>query len=385
MVDASGRERLLISLGSFVLALVAGALLLLVSGAFASCESPVFGLGGLQFCYNPIEVYSVMLNGAVGSPYSLGLTLRETTLLILAGVAVAVTFQAGIFNIGTQGQFIFGGLAGAAVVHYTADLLPANVVGGGGLFALGMMAAALIGALYGALPGILLAYYDANEVITTIMLNFIATAVAFTIVRSFLREGAAVQTTLIPDYATPPAIIFPSASSFSILILVPTLLIAVGAHYLLNNSPLGYNIRVSGEQPTAAEYSGVDSKQVIVRTFTLSGVIGGLAGGVFVFMVLGYWQPSVPQVGFDGITVSVLAANNPLGVIPAAALFGILQSGSVALDLQLGVPRQLAGVLRGIIILFVAMPEFMRMIGRRLGLGESSATSAVTGTEANDD
>ena len=386
MVDASARERILLSFASFILALVVGAILLLVSGAFATCESPFLTMGGTQFCYNPIGVYNVMLNGAIGSPYSIALTLRETTLLILAGVAVAVTFQAGIFNIGTQGQFIFGGLAGAATIQYTASLLPANAVGGLVLFALGLLSAGIAGALYGALPGVLLAYYDANEVITTIMLNFIAGAVAFTTVRSFLREGATIQTASIPDYAIPPAIFFPRAASFSILILVPALLIAVGAHSMLRNSTLGYNIRLSGEQPAAAEYSGVDAKRVIVRTFTLSGLIGGLTGGVFVSMVLGYWQPSVPQVGFDGITVSVLAANNPLGVIPAAALFGVIKSGAIALDLQLGVPRQLAGVLRGIIILFVAMPEFIRMIGHNLGLGESSATPATrTGTKENDD
>jgi len=386
LVDASARERIAISFASLALALIVGGLLLLASGAFATCGSPFLTLGGTQFCYNPIEVYNVMINGAIGSPYSIGLTLRETTLLILAGVAVAVTFQAGIFNIGTQGQFVLGGLAGAAVVQYTAGFLPANAVGGLLLFIFGLIGAGLAGALYGALPGILLAYYDANEVITTIMLNFIAGAVAFTAVRSFLREGAAVQTAIIPDYAVPPAIFFPEAASFSVLIFIPTLLIAFGAHYMLQNSTLGYNIRLSGEQPEAAEYSGVDAKKVIVRTFTLSGILGGLTGGVFVFMVLGYWQPSVPQVGFDGITVSVLAANNPLGVIPAAALFGVIKSGAIALDLQLGVPRQLAGVLRGIIILFVAMPEFMRMIGRRFGLGESSAKpTRVPETEDNDD
>ena len=384
LVNASASERLLISFASLALALLIGAILLLLSGAVATCGSPFLTLVGTGFCYNPIEVYHVMLNGAVGSPYSIGLTLRETTLLILAGVAVAVTFQAGIFNIGTQGQFVFGGLAGAATMQYTASLLPTNVVGGLVLFALGMLVAGLAGTLYGALPGVLLAYYDANEVITTIMLNFIASAVAFTAVRSFLRKGDAVQTAPVPDYATPPAIFFPQASSFSVLIFVPVLLIAVGAHFMLNNSTLGYNIRLSGEQPAAAKYSGVDAKQVVVRTFTLSGLVGGLAGGVFVFMVLGYWQPSVPQVGFDGITVSVLAANNPLGVVPAAALFGVIKSGAVALDLQLGVPRQLAGVLRGIIILFVAMPEFMRMIGRNLGLGDSS-TAPPAGTEATDD
>jgi simple sugar transport system permease protein len=379
LVDASARERLLLSVASLALALFVGAVLLLVSGAMAACGSPFLTLGGTEFCYNPIEVYSVMLNGAFGSAYTIGLTLRETTMLILAGVAVAVTFQAGIFNIGTQGQFVVGGLAGAAAVQFSADLLPANVVGGLLLFVIGMGAAGLAGAVYGGLPGVLLAYYEANEVITTIMLNFIASAVAFTTVRSFLRQGSAVQTAQIPDYAVPPNIVFPQSASFSILIFIPTLLIAFGAYYLLKNSPLGYNIRLSGEQPPAAEYSGVDAKAVIVRTFTLSGLIGGLTGGVFVFMVLGYWQPSVPQVGFDGITVSVLAANNPLGVIPAAALFGVIKSGAIALDLQLGVPRQLAGVLRGIIILFVAMPEFMRMLGRHLGLGGDAGSEPGTG------
>lgn len=383
LVDATAKERLLLSIASLVLALIVGAILLFVSGAFATCRDPALVLGGSQFCYDPINVYNVMFNGAFGSMYNIGLTLRQTTLLIIAGVAVAVTFKAGIFNIGTQGQFILGGLASAAAVQYTAGALPENIVGGVILLTIGLLAAAIAGGLYGALPGALLAYYDANEVITTIMLNFIAGAVAFTLVRGFLRPGAAVQTALIPEHAQLPSIVFPASTSFTLLVFVPTLLIAVGAYFLLKNTTLGYNIRLSGEQEAAAEYSGVDAKSVIVRTFTLSGILGGLTGGVFVFMVLGYWQPSVPQVGFDGITVSVLAANNPLGVIPAATLFGAIKSGAVALDLQLGVPRQLAGVLRGIIILFIAMPEFMRLIGRRLGLGETATTEGIMG-EDND-
>jgi len=379
LLDASAKERLLLSVAALALALFVGAGLLLVSGAVATCGDPFMTFLGYELCYNPIEVYYVMLNGAFGSTYNIGLTLRQTTLLVLAGVAVAVTFQAGIFNIGTQGQFVVGGLASAALVQYAAPVLPANAVGGFLLIVFGFAAGGIVGGLYGALPGALLAYYDANEVITTIMLNFIATAFAFTAVRNFLRQDSAVQTALIPDYARPPSIVFPEASAFSLVFFVPTILLAIGAHLLLNNSGLGYNIRLSGEQPPAAEYSGVDAERVIIRTFTLSGIIGGFTGGVFVFMVLGYWQPSVPQVGFDGITVSVLAANNPIGVIPAAALFGVIKSGAVALDLQLGVPRELAGVLRGIIILFVAMPEFMRMFLKNTNVIDTSNEVATDG------
>lgn len=369
LVEASTEERLLISLASLVLSLLVGALLLLGSGWLATCREPFLVLGATELCYNPVNIYAVMFDGAFGSPVSIARTLRQTTLLMLAGAAVAITFRAGIFNIGTQGQFILGGLACGAVVPAAAGLFPENAVGGIALLVIGFLAAGVVGALYGALPGVLLAYYEANEVITTIMLNIIAAGFASAITREFLREGAAVQTPSIPDYARPPNLLFPAGGRFTIVVLIPSLVLVIGTYFLLTNTSYGYDIRLSGLQPEAAEYSGVDAKAVIVRTFTLSGFIGGLSGAVFLFMVLGYFNPNgVPSIGFDGITVSVLAANNPIGVIPASLLFGAIKSGSLSLGIATEAPRELAGVLRGIIILFIAMPEAIRLLGIHSGI-----------------
>jgi simple sugar transport system permease protein len=108
---------------------------------------------------------------------------------------------------------------------------------------------------------------------------------------------------------------------------------------------------------------------MVVASMTLSGAIGGAGGAVWVLMAVGRWVTGVPPLGFDGITVSVLASNNPLGVLLAGPLFGTMSAGSLSIDFQLGVPRQLVGVIRGLVILFVAMPEFFRMLGARWGLG----------------
>jgi len=377
LAAASREERLLISLVSLSLSLIAGGLLLLGSGWLATCDEAFLVFGSVRLCYNPVNIYAVMFDGAFGSPVSVARTLRQTTLLMLAAAAVAITFRAGIFNIGTQGQFVLGGLVCGAVVPAAAGFLPANALGGFGLLLIGFLTAGIAGALYGALPGVLLAYYEANEVITTIMLNIIATGFATAITREFLRQGEAVQTPQIPEYAVPPNLLFPPGGRFTVLILVPAVVLVVGAYFLLNNTSYGYDIRLSGQQPPAAAYSGVDAESVIVRTFTLSGFIGGLTGAVFLFMVLGYFNPNgVPAVGFDGIAVSVLAANNPLGVIPASLLFGAIKSGSLSLGIQTEAPRELAEVLRGIIILFIAMPEAIRLLGVRSGLVERPGSPA---------
>jgi simple sugar transport system permease protein len=376
LIKASRHERLLISLVALLFSLLVGAVILLGSGLLTECREPFLTLAGGTFCYNPVNIYGVMIEGAIGSSFNLAVTLQQTTMLILVGAAVAISFRAGIFNIGTQGQFVLGGLACAAVVPELAPMLPANLVGGVILILLGAGLAMVVGAIYGALPGALLAYYDANEVITTIMLNFIATGFAFAAVREVLRRETGIQTAQIPKYAQLSPVFFPSGVPFTTIALMLAIGVAVGTYLILNNTSFGYDIRVSGLQPPAAEYSGVNAEHLIVGTMAISGAIGGLVGAIFVLMVLGYWQPGVPGIGFDGITVSVLAANNPLGVIPAALLFGVIKSGGIALDLQLGVPRELAETLRGIIILFVAMPESIRLLGLKLGIAEPE-TAAV--------
>ena len=125
-------------------------------------------------------------------------------------------------------------------------------------------------------------------------------------------------------------------------------------------------MRTSGLQPEAAEYGGVDAKRTIVASFGLSGALAGIGGALYALMILGKFQTGVPSYGFDGITVSILAGNNPLGVGFAAFLFGILKSGAGVVNFATEVPPQLVATLRGLIILFVAMPEFFRLLGGRM-------------------
>ena len=361
-------ERLLISAAALALSMLCGAAVVLVAGRAATCRTAATTLAGVGFCYDPVEVYSVLFNGAFSDTYAVARTLQSTTLLVFTGLSVAVAFRAGLFNIGTQGQMVSGALATALGVEAALALVPATTLGTAVLVAVGLAAGTAVGAAYGAVPGLLKAYADANEVVTTIMLNFVAGNVAFVLVSRRFRNQASqsVETTPLPEYARLLPRAFPTGSKFSLAALGLALVLVVGVYALVEHTPLGYDIRVSGRQPEAAEYGGVDAAATTVKSFCLSGGLAGVAGAVYVLMVQGKWLEGMPALGFDGITVSILAGNNPLGVGLAALLFGVLKSGSFALGFQTDVPPELAGVLRGLIVLFVAMPEFFRLVGTRV-------------------
>jgi simple sugar transport system permease protein len=390
LVDASTFERILLSVAALGASIVVGAVILLVSGYVAACEEPFLVLGGASFCYNPVRVYGALVMGAFGNPFNVALTLQGTAILVLAGLAVAVSFRTGIFNIGTQGQMLLGGLATALSVVWIAPHVPDGIVGGLILIPAGTLVGAAVGGLYGALPGALKAYADANEVITTIMLNFIAANVAFFLVSGYFQDpqSQSVETKPIPSYALLEPVlpsIRESGASFSMLVLAFALVLVVLVYYLLFQTSLGYDLRTAGTQPEAAEYGGIEAKRVVVQAMTLSGAIGGVAGSMWVLMIMGRWRTAMPSFGFDGITVSILAGNHPIGVALAGLLFGALRSGSQFIDFQLGVPKQLVGVLRGLIILFVAMPEFFRMLGKRYVVRERRTVATDGGEGGGDD
>jgi len=406
LVGLSVAERLVISVAAILLAVVVGFAIVLASGRIATCSTaawrlPVVGTG---FCYDPFEVYLVLFNGALGYPFavgepglldptwspfniSLGFTLRETTLLVFTGLSVAIAFRAGLFNIGTQGQLVIGALLTALVVVALAPYVPAGRVGGLLLIAVGVLAGAGGGGLWGAIPGALKAYADANEVITTIMLNFIAANVAFVLVDEVFRaEGSSVVATRdLPEFAQLNAYLFPASSGFAEFAFLGGLLFVAGLYVLIEHTPFGYDLRVSGTQPAAARFGGVAAERTTVYAMTLSGALGGVGGAVWVLMAEGRWLESVPSLGFDGITVSILAGNNPLGVLPAAFLFGVLKGGALEIGFRTDVPTELVGVLRGLIILFVAMPEFFRMAGAALGIEPEPEEAVVRGADSEGD
>ncbi|WP_435099165.1 ABC transporter permease [Halorubrum sp. N11] len=393
LVDASATERILISTAALVLSVLIGAVLVLVAGRMTTCTAGeavyYFGTG---FCYDPVVVFDRLFLGALGDPFSgnwspngqFSVTLRESTLLLFTGLSVAVAFRAGIFNIGTQGQMVVGALATALGVLWASSLVT-GVLGTVVLIPFGLLVGAVFGGLYGAIPGLLKAYAEANEVITTIMLNFIATGVALYLVSGIFKdpESAANQTVPLPEFAQFPALLFGARQDFSIVALGFGLLAVAALYYVLEHTAFGYDVRTSGVQPEAAEYGGVDAKRTIVASLTLSGALGGIAGAMYVMMVLGTFQTGIPAYGFDGITVSILAGNNPLGVGIAALLFGVLKSGTTVVQFATDVPPQLVGVLRGLIILFVAMPEFFRLLARGLpGTGSREKAVATDGGTA---
>ena len=432
MANASGTERLALSLAALGLSIVVGTLLILVAGRMTTCQTAAFTLThptpfglprlfSMGFCFDPIQVFDRLFLGALGDPIEEGwqfvtfgldpfvfyfdpnpfaagysplnsqmaVTLRQTTVLVFTGLSVAIAFKAGIFNIGSQGQLIAGGLASALAV-FAAQAPVASVLGEGTLATLvlvpfGVLVGALFGGAYGAIPGALKAYAEANEVITTIMLNFVATGIAFYLVSNYFRDpgSQAVQTRSLASFAGFPPLLYEARDDFSIVALLFGLALMGGLYYLLGYTSFGYDVRTSGIQPEAAEYGGVDAERTIVSSMALSGAFAGIGGAVYVMMILGKYQTGVPAFGFDGITVSILAGNNPLGIGFAAFLFGTLKSGATVVQFATDVPPQLVAVLRGLIILFVAMPEFFRLVGRRIrpssGRGKPGGAVAADG------
>ncbi|MFC6732820.1 MULTISPECIES: ABC transporter permease [unclassified Haladaptatus] len=383
MTTASNLERIAISIAALVASILVGGVVVLVAGFVAQCSQPVLFFPGVGYsCYNPVSVYVELFLGPFSGPGVFGETLQQTTILLLTGLSVAIAFRAGLFNIGTQGQFVMGSMATAIVVPLLAPAVPANAVGALILIPLGLLAGALVGGLYGAIPGALKAYAEANEVITTIMLNFIATFLALLIVSTWFKDPNSTnntQTAKVPDFAMLDSSVLPGDFSFIALALALTLVATIS--WLLVKTAFGYDLRISGIQEGAAAYSGVNAKKMTVLSMALSGALGGIAGAVYILMVTGRWLPTAPAFGFDGITVSILAGNNPVGAIFAAFLFGILKVGRIAIDFNLDVPSQLVGVLRGLIILFVAMPEFFRMFGTRFNVGSDMAVTTDGGED----
>ena len=376
LVRASALERSLISVSALVLSILIGFVIILAAGRMTACNAAAATYFGVGFCYDPIAVYDKLFLGAFGNLLEnptngrFATTLAETTILMFTGVAVAVAFRAGVFNIGAQGQLVVGALATAVVLlSVTPALAGLGVVATLAVLPLGILLGALAGGAYGALPGALKAYANANEVITTIMLNFVATSVALYLVSGAFKdpESFANQTVPLPEFALFPSVVFRARDDFSLLALAVGVLVLVGVWLLLTRTSYGYDLRTSGLQPDAAEYGGVDAERTIVSSMALSGALAGVGGAVYVLMLLGNFQTGVPSYGFDGITVAILAGNNPLGVGFAALLFGVLKSGSIVVQVGSDVPPELVGVLRGLIILFVAMPEFFRMAGRKFG------------------
>jgi general nucleoside transport system permease protein len=347
-----------------LLGLLAGAVVIIVANALAG--------RGWNFLL-PIEAYASMLAGALGSVDGVIRTLAEATPLILAGLAVAVGFKAGLFNIGANGQFLIGALAAAAVGWAVADLSPILAIplalGGGMLFS----------AFYGFIPGALKAWTGAHEVVTTIMLNFIAAAtVAFLVTGPLEAPGFTFARTGDVGNAAYPTI---GDTAAHLGILIAFLAVPV-IYWLLNRSVFGFEIRMVGANPSAARYAGIHAGRVVILTMSLSAMLAGMAGAGQVLGLTHFVSASFStSAGFDAITIALLGRVHPFGVLLASLLFGIMRAGSGLMQIQVRVPVEIIDLIQAMILLFLTADIIVRWIFRiRAERAELAELKTITRT-----
>jgi simple sugar transport system permease protein len=314
---------------------------------------------------NPLSAYWALLRGMFGSWDRVAASLGRSTPFIGAALAVAFAFRAGLFNIGVEGQLLIGATAAAWVGTWgvVADMpgvvavlvvLIAGVVGGG---------------LYGAVPGMLKARTGAHEVITTIMLNSIAILYVRWMVGSqdpvILRDMTASvpRTATLPDVARLPEFVDsepPLHLGFAIM-----LSLCVFVWFVLQRTTSGFEIRMSGANPHAAKYAGINVNRVIILVMTMAGSFAGLAGAGEVTGTSGFLSPGVfVAVGFDSIAIALLARANPFAIVPAAILWGSMLAGAPLMQQETGLSIDIVRIVQALVLLFVAADVIVRTIFR---------------------
>lgn len=336
--------------------------LIAVAAAFVVGGLIVIALGD-----NPFTAYSLLLSNSFGSLRDIGWTLHYATPLIFTGLAVAVAFRCGLLNIGAEGQLYVAAFATA----WIGIKLGGTVVGNDSwawaslpwfvLVPLCMITAAVVGGIWGAIPGLLKARFGSHEVINTIMLNFVAIfLVSYLTQYHYKNPGPILETPPIGEAAQIPRLNeflpFLSHDVPLNIAFILALVMCVLVYVFLWKTKWGYELRAVGESPTAAEYGGISPRKQIVVAMTISG---GLAGMVAIGEVLGtrynYYHDFSAQWGFLGIAVALLGRNHPFGVLIAALFFGVLLRGEIFVDgFTRYVSKDLGFVLQAIMILFIA-------------------------------
>jgi ABC-type uncharacterized transport system permease subunit len=292
--------------------------------------------------------------------YPLSETIVDATPLVFTGLAVALGFRAGLFNIGGEGQVIAGGLA-AGYVGFSVHGLPGFIE-----LPLALIAAFVAGAVWGFVPGLLKARTGAHEVITTIMLNYVAIFLTgyFLTTKLFQRPGRSDAISRVVD----PGAVLPGLAALNLRVhsgAILALVMAAAIYFLLWRTVYGFEFRAVGANPDAARAAGIRVGRVIVLAMSLAGGLAGLAGANAILGVQYSIAPGFSSgLGFDGITVALLGRGNPVGVVAAALLFGGLRAGAVQMQATTSTPVDLVQVIEALVIMFVAAPALVRAIFR---------------------
>jgi ABC-type uncharacterized transport system permease subunit len=320
------------SLGAVVLSLVVGGVLMLIAGG------------------EPISAYGSLIDGAFGSPYAIGQVLVLTVPLLIMGLGLALAFRGRVYNIGAEGQLFMGALAGGVV----AIFLP---LGFDPLLIVASVAAGVAaGAAWGGIVGVLRARWGVNEVITSLLLNFVAILIFIYCVRRPLRapgspdlQGRAIE----PDAALP---ILPDlAVHVGVFVAIALVPLAV---YLMGRTPFGMRVRMLGFNAEAARTAGVNSRRMIVGLMLISGGLAGLAGALQTLGVAERLDLGISQgYGFTAIVVALLGRLHAVGVLLAALFIAVLQSGGQAMSVTEGLPYAIVLAIPGVFVVFLLIAD----------------------------
>ncbi len=319
-------------------------------------------LGGIILAavgYNPFSAYGHIFNGAFGSSASITNTLIQMTPLIFTGLAFVVALKSGIINLGLEGQMFMGALVSGligmidfglpAVLHVTFAVVTGVVAG----------------SLYALLAAFFKVRFGANEFIVTLMMNYVAINFAGFLSSGPLRaEGAGTNMTEpVLETALLPKLVPNRGLTIAIIIGV---LAVFAVHMYLKNAKGGFEIRTTGMNSLAAQTAGISTSKVTLKGMAISGAIAGMAG---VAVTLGVTERFVhtfsPGYGFDGIAISALAGGNPLGIIPAALIFGGMRSGSMIMNLREQISPEFSDLIQALVVLFVAMPYLFSFVTKK--------------------
>lgn len=343
---------LLGSAGAVLVALLLGGLVMQFSGA------------------NPFEAYGALIDGALVGKRAIAETLIYSAPLILGGLAFALSYRAGLFNIGIEGQLITGGFIAGLVGAWDLGL-PAPVY-----VPLALLSGAIGGAVWGFIPGILKAKAGAHEVITTIMLNYLAIRI---ITYLSLRQSDHlpvdpnfIATNRVVDAARLPLLMPPTRLHFGIIIAIVAALVL---WYVMFNTRFGYNVRAVGLSEGASSYGGIKWGATIAIAMAIAGALAGLAGAGEALGLHGRHWATPPGYGFTAIAVGLVGRNHPIGVVFAGLLFGVLNAGGPSMQ-RAGVSSEIVLLIQGFIILAVAALEVVnRLPAIRAQLARKSAAN----------
>lgn len=316
---------LLIPILSILLAFVIGMIIILCLGS------------------NPLEAIGYLFKGAFGSKTNLANTVVRSMPLLFCGLCTCFAYRCGVFNLGGEGQFLCGAMAAI-----TVSLL----IGQSGWWVtlIAILAGAIAGGLWGLLPGLLKTWRGLNEMITTIMFNYVATLFMGYLYTTALREGSVPQTAAVPDL-TKIGRVFPSLRiTWGVAI---ALVLGVAMWYFLFNTSKGFQLRAVGLNPTASRFNGLSVKRYMLAAFIISGAVAGLGGACDILgtqfrLISGYGS----GYGFDGVAIALIAQLHPIATVIVAYFFAVLRVGSTTMQVGTGVPTSVIDIIQALVIIF---------------------------------